>query len=57
MNARQTIVDILERGGATLVILFYNGAIVDVTVDGLQIPYEVVEPDILIDYGKEADNG
>ena len=39
MNARQTIVDILERGEATLVIHVRKGVVTDVTLDGLEIPY------------------
>ena len=51
MNARQTIVDILERGEATLVIHVYGGVFDGVYLDGLKIPYALHDHD-----DKGADN-
>jgi len=45
MNARETIKGILERGGATLVIHVYGGVVTDVNLDGLEIPYTLLDHD------------
>ena len=45
MNARELVKGILERGEATLVIHVYGGVVTDVNLDGLEIPYTLLDHD------------